>query len=239
MLLTTAAWAQTKYSNIDDSTLVDNGTVGWGSCVDCAGGNNNASISSTPFQSRPSLDGGSRDFYITGSAYSNGLWWYKVGPNDAASNFKFDFWMNVNSNTHGAQAMEFDTFQFLNGLEFMFGTQCNYSSGTWDVWNAAGSAWVHSAVPCKQFSQNYWYHVTFNYHRTNDNYEHYDSLTIAQYTMKGKLQSSQTYNFNMAYLAGPLPTGWGDNLGVQFQMDIGPNGTSMEEWVDEVTLTAW
>src|SRR3569833_1281333 len=110
-----AASAQTHYTNLDDSTLTDNGTVGWGSCVDCAGGgNNNAIIASSPDQTRPSRDGASRDFYINGAAYSDGLWWYKVGANDAVSNFTFDFWLTVNSNTlKYAQALEFGTFQFI------------------------------------------------------------------------------------------------------------------------------
>ena len=239
-LLTCAASAQTQYTNIDDSTLVDNGTVGWGSCVTCAGGgSDNATIASSPNQTRPSRDGASRDFYITGSAYADGLWWYKVGPNDAASNFQTDFWLNVNSGTQYAQAMEFDTFQFISGQEYMFGTQCDYASGTWDLWNAAGRVWVHSAITCTRFSFGNWYHLVFNFHRSSDGQEHYDSLTIKQYSHNGRLISQNTYNFNQAYAAGTLPPGWGDNLGVQFQMDIGSTGASMEEWVDQVTLTAW
>jgi hypothetical protein len=64
------------------------------------------------------------------------LWWYKVGPHDAVSNFQDDFWLNVASNTRYVQALEFDTFQFNSGHEYIFGTQCDYASGTWDVWNS-------------------------------------------------------------------------------------------------------
>ena len=129
----TLAWsATTKYQHLEDSTLADNGVngLGWGSCVECAGGGSaNASIASSPFQTTPSMDGSSRDFYISGDPYSDGLWWYKVGPNDAATTFTFDFWFNTDSSTQAAQALEFDTFQFVNGREFMFGTQCDYASG--------------------------------------------------------------------------------------------------------------
>jgi hypothetical protein len=239
VLLSSAAWAQSNYTDIDDSTLQDNGTVGWGSCVTCAGGGSNATIATSPFQSRPSRDGASRDFYINGAGYTDGLWWYKLGANDAVSNFKFDFWLNVNNGTQYAQAMEFDVFQFVSNTEFMFGTQCDYASGTWDVWNAANKAWVHSAIACKPFAYNNWYHFTMNFHRTADNVEHYDSLTIVQYNRSGKLMSQQTYSFNQAFAAGTLPIGWGENLGVQFQMDIGPTGAAMQEWVDQVSLTAW
>ena len=142
------------YSKIDESVAEDNGTngaIGWGSCVTCAGGvpTGTASLSTSPFITSPSVDGASRDFYISGSAYTNGLWWYKVGSNDAVSHFKMDFWLNVTSDTRYAQALEFDVFQhnkqitqFASGTRFMFGTQCNYAAGVWDVWDAWRSQMV-------------------------------------------------------------------------------------------------
>jgi hypothetical protein len=241
VLCSTPAWsATTKYSNLQNSTLVDNGIVGWGSCIVCAGGGSvNAAIASSPFQATPSMDGSSRDFYISGDAYSDALWWYKVGPNDAATTFTFDFWFNTDSSTQAAQALEFDTFQFVNGREFMFGTQCDYASGKWDVWNAGKSAWAPSKVACKKFAANTWYHITLAFHRAkSDTNVHYDTLTIVQYKANGKVASNSSYSFGAAYPSQPLPAGWGDDLGVQFQMDIGPAGASMQEWVDEVTLTA-
>ena len=155
------ASAQTfTYSKIDESVAVDNGingSIGWGSCVTCAGGvpTGTASISTSPFITSPSVDGASRDFYISGSAYTNGLWWYKVGANNVVSHFKMDFWLNVTSDTRYAQALEFDVFQhnkqitqFDTGTRFMFGTQCNYAAGVWDVWDAGGHKWSHTNVAC-------------------------------------------------------------------------------------------
>jgi hypothetical protein len=212
--------------------------------VTCAGGaSDNASIASSPFQTTPSVDGSSRDFYINGAAYSNALWWYKVGPNDAASSFTFDFWLNVASDTQAAQALEFDTFQFISGREYMFGTQCDYAAGTWDVWNAANigtgsSPWIHTNVPCKKFVANAWYHITLQFHRTSPNlYVHYDNLAIVRYNSAGKVVADNSYALNREFPSGETPPGWGDDLGVQFQMDIGPEGAQMEEWVDEVSLT--
>jgi hypothetical protein len=236
-----AAWATSKYSKIEDSTKADNGGVGWGSCVDCAGGgSNNASIASSPFLNPPSKDGASRDFYISGEAYSNALWWYKVGANNATSHFTFDFWLNVDASTTAAQALEFDTFQFVQGRQFMFGTQCNYAAGVWDLWNAATGRWVHSNIGCSKFTPGVWYHITMSFHRSApDNYQHYDKLSVTQYNARGRLVSSRSYNLNRAYPSGVTPAGWGDNLGVQFQMDIGAAGAQMQEWVDQVSLTAW
>jgi hypothetical protein len=236
VVVSTTLWGQT-YWNINNSTAVDDGAagaVGWGSCVTCAGGNGDASISTAPFQRTPSVDGSSRDFDINGIADANGLWWYKVGPHDGVSNFEFAFWVYVSSGTSSARAMEFDTFQFNQGIEYMFGTQCDYASGTWDVWNKGAEEWVHTSIKCNEFRPGVWYHLTWKFHRTSpNNYEHYDSLTIEQ------PGSTFTYYVGLAFPSGAMPTGWTDNMGVQFQIDIGAGGTTMEEWVDEVTLSTY
>jgi hypothetical protein len=253
LLSSVVSFAQiTTYRNLDESVTVDNGAsggIGWGSCVTCAGGdpNGTASISSSPFITGPSVDGASRDFYISGSAYTNGLWWYKVGTNDRASHFQTDFWLNVSSDTQYAQALEFDVFQFnkqitqySTGTEFMFGTQCNYAAKVWDVWDAVHYKWQHTSLACTPFVPNTWYHLTINVHSSpKDNNQHYDAITITQFNSKGKLVSNKTYNWNITVGSGPLPAGWGEDLGLQFQMDIANTGASMTEYVDRVTLTAW
>lgn len=253
LFISALGWSQVKtYSKIDESVAVDNGAsggIGWGSCVTCAGGGPTASgsIASSPFITSPSVDGASRDFYISGSPYTNGLWWYKVGTNDAASNFRMDFWLNANSNTQYAQALEFDVFQFnkqikqfSTGTEFMFGTQCNYAAGVWDVWDSNNHKWVHTKASCNHFKANTWYHVTLSFHRTpKDNYEHYDSLMIVQFNNNGSIANKYNYNWNLAFASSALPAGWGEDLGLQFQMDIANTGANMTEYVDGVTLTAW
>jgi len=236
------ARATTTYSNLDESTAVDSGgpgAVGWGSCVNCAGGGSNAAINSSPFQTRPSQDGASRDFLLNGAAFTNGLWWYKVGPNSSVSHFRFDFWVYVAS-TQSAQALEFDAFQFTSGREYMFGTQCNYAAGVWDLWNMGTQRWIHTNVSCTSLKGGNWYHVTWNFHRSvPDNSQHYDSLALVQYNSSGGVVSNRTYNFNVTYPSGKMPAGWTDNMGIQFQMDIGSKGATLQEWVDKVTLTAW
>jgi hypothetical protein len=256
LLFAATAWGQTRttYSNIDDSILVDNGGpggVGWGSCVGCAGGDPNgiATISSSPFITTPSSDGASRDFYISGSPYTDALWWYKVGPNDSATHFTLDFWLNVGADTQSAQALEFDTYQFNQkltqfptGTEFMFGTQCNYAAGKWDLWDMANHKWSHTTAACSQFKPNTWYHLTLNYHSVSGvrgSSEAYDSLAITQYGNSGWPVNSRTYFWNTTFGAGPMPAGWTENMGIQFQMDIAGVGASMTEYVDKINLTAW
>ena len=230
LLGSVAAWSDT-HAKIEDRW-------GWKSCVSCAGGkSNNASIFTAPFQSPPSLDGASRSFYINGSAYSNALWWYKLGPNNSAKNLKYDFWLHLSNNTQYAQTLEFDAFQFVAGRIYMYGTQCNYAAKVWDIWNAQANAWQHTSVPCTKFVPKTWYHVTLTFHRTSDQYMHYDDLKIERADSSGKIVAGNTYHFSKALPSGK--TSWQDNTGVQFQIDIGKNGMEMQEWVDRVNLTTW
>jgi len=150
--------------------------------------------------------------------------------------FSFDLW--VASDTAAAQALEFDTFQFVNGQEYMFGTQCSYAAGVWDVWNQKAQKWVRTASSCTRFQADTRYLLTFLFHRDARGNEHYDSLKIVQYSGNGR-SSSKTYSWDLSYPSGPTPLGWTDNMGVQFQMDIGASGAQMQEWVDQVTLTVW
>jgi len=55
----------------------------------------------------------------------------------------------------------------------------------------------------------------------------------------GKVTANHSYGFNKAFPTQLTPPGWGDDLGVQFLMDIGSAGAQMQEWVDRVTLTTW
>ncbi len=245
-----SAWAQRTYSyrNLDDSTAVDNalaGAVGWGSCTTCAGGQNEdtAMIDTMPGQTSPSIDGASRVFQISGLQYANGAWWYKVGPNDKVNQFKFDFWVQVDEGTSGAQALEFDAFQYIamkGRTDYFWGTQCNYSSGWWELWNEGQQVWEQTQVPCEKFTPGVWYRITLRFRRLHCQpaQDKYESLKIVRYDADNKIACVHKYKLDVAYPAGTLPSDYTENMGVQFQMDIGPVGTTMREWVDKVDLKA-
>jgi hypothetical protein len=247
LLVLTSAFTvgQTTYSNIDEKTNLDNGTQGWGSCTACAGGVANATAYPMYQFQQPAVDSnGSAEFFISGPAYSDALWWYKLGPNDGASKFTFDYWLTVDQNAASyAQALEFDVFQFVNNQRFMFGTQCNYVAWVWDIWNEGNHVWVHTSVPCAGFVAGHWYHFTWSFHRgtgRGDKRIHYDSLKITEYDSDHVtlISGPTTYTLGLTAVPGPLPSGWGDNLGVQFQSDLNSLGGSYPMWVDQVTLTA-
>ncbi len=242
----------TTYPKIEDMTNPDKGGtstgVGWCGTVTCAGGT--TATQQILWAQQPSLDGGSTQFQVSGSAYADGLWWFKVGLNTSATNLQLDFWLNVSPEAAlYSQALEFDVFQFVVPTRYMFGTQCAYArgysnGGAWDVWNESTGHWSHTGLPCPAFVPGDWYHLTWNFHRTTDLYEHYDSVSVEHYDSLGatKLDSSNT-PVNLALPSGPLPSGWTSNLGVQFQLDIngvpGSGTASYSTSVDQVTLTVW
>lgn len=252
LLLCSTSWAvpssnttSTVFSSIDDSTS------GWGWCTGagCAGGASASSYYMAQNQTSPSKDGASTQFYVDGPAATNVLFWNKLGAHDSLTHFQFDFWSQfASSSTTIGQAFEFDTFQFVKGREYMFGTQCDYAVGLWDVWNAGAGVWERTSVACPKFTPNVWYHITWNVHRSaasgNKN-EYYDSFTVVKYDANNNVVANNTYTLNLVYPSTTLPSGWTNNLGVQFQIDLnsqsGVNGnpSSTSEWVDQVSLTAW
>ena len=75
------------------------------------------------------MDGNSLEVYNSG-VWANALWWKKVGAQDSASNFLWDFYAQVDdASLTAAQALEYDSFQFIGGYNYMFGSQCNLAAG--------------------------------------------------------------------------------------------------------------
>lgn len=138
------------FSNIDDNS------TGWGSCTSCAGGENNANVYwMAPFQTTPSRDGNSTQFYISASQpYSDVLFWEKLGTQDWAMQFTWDFWVYLDNGSLSAPALEYDMFQFVGGVEYMFGTECTYATGYWNIWNQGGETWVATQLGCQAFTPN-------------------------------------------------------------------------------------
>ncbi len=208
--------------------IEDNGN--WGSCngADCAGGSGQGVYWMAQNQAAPSLSGRSTEFYTSG-VWENALWWQKLGNNDAAHNLLWDFFFYVDSNYNvSAQALEFDTFQFISGYNYMIGTECDYGAQIWDTWDEAAGHWIHSNIPCPHFAANTWHHIQL-YTQTNASAHQYKYVTLV---VDGQ---STPVNFvgNARYL------NWGDNIGVQWQLDINKNGSGIHEWIDNAKLTVW
>jgi len=196
---------------------------GWGSCSapSCAGGRGQAPYNMTQTQSYTI-------FSIGNGSFSNALWWKKFGPYSSTSNFIWDFDVAVDNNSVTASALEFDLFQSVGGRKYMFGSQCNYITGSWQGWNDTTTSWVNIPVTCSKFSPNQWHHVQWYFQRNPSNLTtHYISLTI----------DGTVFQVNASYPSSS--TSWADTLGLQFQLDTGGSGTGLSEAVTNVRVQAW
>jgi len=231
-LLLTAFLGGLSQASTKTFTNIDQSNTGWGSCTSCAGGQHNAdSYWKAQFQTSPSKDGSSTEFYISASkSYSNALFWDHLGAQDFATHFTWDFWVYPGTNSIHAQALEYDMLQNVGGREYMFGTQCNYGSGYWDVWNQSTLHWTQTSLKCTKFSVNTWHHIVWNFHRTtSDTKMYFDSVTL----------DGVLHNINMSESSSAMPKGWSDGLSVQWQLDTAASALTFSEYIDEVKLTIW
>ncbi len=212
------------FSNIEQLT------TGWSSCnsPSCAGGTGAGAYWQAFNQTSPSLSGRSMEFFNDGS-WANALFYNHLGANDSVTNFLWDFYVQVDSASLSAtQALEYDAFQFVGGYNYMIGTQCDYGAGVWDTWDEATGHWLHTTVACPKFAVGTWHHIQW-YMTTNH--------TNHTYTYQTLVVDGVPYTLNQTQPAKYL--GWGDNLGVQWQLDVNASGTGYHEWVDNANLTIW
>jgi hypothetical protein len=204
--------------------------TGWQACntPDCAGGSGIGSYWHAQNQTAPSLSGSSLEIYNSGIG-ADTLWWQKLGAGSSATNFLWDFYAQVDSTSvTAAQALEFDSFQFVGGYNYMFGSQCNLAAGKWDVWDELNGRWVHTAIPCKQFEPDVWHHIQWYVQRI-DGTQNYTFVTL--------VVDGTPYALNQTYSAKYV--GWKDDIGVQYQLDVNATGAGFREWIDRSSLTVW
>ncbi len=174
------------------------------------------------------MDGNSMQVYNSG-AWANALWWLKLGANNTATNFLWDFYFQVNDASLAAgQALEFDAFQFLGGYNYMIGSQCDYGNGKWDLWDELNGHWIPTSISCSKFAPNTWHHIQWYVQRTPDatNYR-YVTLVV----------DGTPYNVDQTYSAKYV--GWRDDVGIQYQLDVNATGSGYSMWIDNSTLTIW
>ena len=203
----------------------------WHTCNSpgCAGGSGQGSYWMAQHQSSPSRDGSSTEFFNSG-VWANALFTQKLGANNNVRNFLWDFYFYVdNASQNATQALEFDAFQFIGGYNYMIGTQCDYGNHAWDYWDEAAGHWHSTGISCPKFSSNTWHHIQW-YMTTNPGSHQYTYVTLV---VDGQSHPNLNITRNARYLA------WGDNLGVQWQIDVNASGQGYHEWIDQVTLTIW
>jgi hypothetical protein len=210
----------TVFSNIDNNSF--------NACsAGCAGGQTTSNYWQAGNQSSPSLDGSSREFFNGGNAWANVLWYKEFGGYSWASHYLWDFWVRFDSGISDLHSAEFDFYEANNGNELMAGSQCNFGNGVWDTWNQAGGRWIATSIPCHRFSAGSWHHIQWYVTRVSSNQYKYNTLVV----------DGTAYAVNQTYYGSH--NGWGDKVGVQYQMDLGPNGVDNHEWIDKVKLSIW
>jgi len=205
----------------------------------------------------PDFDENGQHFMVKSQCtYDDSLFYWKdpANPQSGSTNFLWDFWFYIPTTTRNStvQALEFDFFQAVplnDGVhEFMFGSQCNYASNQWQIWlpDNGGLRWVNAGVSPCQFSTGSWHHATYFLQRvTNDGYQQiprqFDPGSDTNVNLRfGTL----TIDGVTAYLGGfsystiPHPE-WGATIGLQHQLDSSASGVTIEEYVDEESLTTW
>ncbi len=211
-----------SFSNLDQST------GNWSDCSDCAGGTYTGNYWKAFWQSSPSLDGSSLQLFNGGSAWADVLWIKKLGQQNWASNFLWDFYVYFDSTTASRLwSAEYDLWQSVGGYEYMIGSQCVFGTGEWDTWNQVTGRWVKTSIPCPRFSPGTWHHIQWYMQRLSGNRYKYVTLVV----------DGKAYDVNQTYSAGW--SGWDDSLGVQWQLDLDGSGADAHEWIDKAKLTIW
>ena len=223
MTLASAALAGTTYkTNVDQMS-------GWQHCDSCAGIGGDGpqtAYSMTQNVSSPSIDGKSVIFWLGGSTpYSNALWWKQLGAVDSAKHFVYDikfFFKNMNA----VQALEFDVNQSVNGLKYIFGTECSVRNNNgWRIWDTKNAQWIKSGRSCT-LKVNEWNHLTWEFERVGSQ-THFIAVTL-----NGYRQVVDKYFYARS-------VGSAREMNVAFQMDGNYQQEDYSVWADKITLYYW
>lgn len=208
LLLTATCFGQTFYNHLENQD--------WTTCIkpSC-----NPGGSGTPSSTSDKFTGRVLELSVSGPAYTNALWFHKVGATDATYFIaEFDAYIPEEA----PQTLEYDLFAFNAPTEYMFGSQCDFSNGHWDVWSGI-AGWVETSKPCNLMKG--WHHIEWYVHRS-DSVLYYDMLSVDQVAEQ----------FEIAEPSKPLPKGWNNTSGIQFQLDIGAAAQSLTERFKNVSL---
>ena len=211
------------FSNVEDMTS-------WESCDVCAGAGGQGPT--TPhwmaqFQSTPSLDGSSAEFFVGGSTpYAAALWWKQLGPIDSATHFVYEMNFYL-TDVSAPQALEFDANQSVNGKKYIFGTECDFHGAkTWRVWDST-LHWQDTGVSCTAAqTAKVWHNLRWEFERTGGGHTHFIAVTVDGV----RRVIDRFYN--------PQSSGVRE-LNVAFQMDGNSTMTDYHAWVDKIKFSAW
>lgn len=208
-------------------------------------------------ENSPDYDRNGQHFTLTSQCtYDDSLFYWKdsENPQPAHTNFLWDFWIYIPTTTaiNTVQALEFDMFQAVqlsDGVhEFMFGSQCNYATNQFQFWlpQNGNLEWTNGGITPCQFAHGAWHHLTYFLQRVAvSGYQNIPAqFTYLSDTNTNLRFGTLTIDGKTSYLGAlsnstiPSPK-WSPVLGIQHQLDSAVSGATLDEYVDEESLTAW
>jgi hypothetical protein len=234
--VTTAATANTVIPANASSVSSIESLSNWIAAYDSSSGTGTAS-GAMSIVSSPSQNGHSRKFLTTFTNSGGERYSVTFGDDQTATNFFYDGWIYLNSQSNQIGNLELDMNQTMeNGQTVIFGFQCDGYSSTWDYTKNAGSPtspsdqWVHTGAYCnpRTWSTNTWHHVQVYYSRDDSGNVTYHSVWL------DGLQESINATVNSAFALG-----WGPVLLTNFQVDgLGASGAPIA-YLDNLTVSRW
>lgn len=207
----------------------------------------------------PGSPSSGQHFIVTSKCkYDDSLFYLKdstiPSPYAGDTNFLWDFWMYVPTTTPttAVQAIEADLFQAIqmgDGVhEFMFGSQCDYATNQWQFWlpQSGKLTWANvNLSPC-QFAPGSWHHLTYFLQRvTPTGYQVIPTIFGPASDPNTYLRfGTLTVDGNTMYVGGlanstiPSPA-WAPVLGIQHQLDSAEDNVTLEEYINNESVTSW
>ncbi|PWU02543.1 MAG: hypothetical protein C5B51_20600 [Terriglobia bacterium] len=227
-LLPTPPPSATYFANLDNDPISATpdtpAAYTWGQCVTGCG---NPPLTKSITHTGVSEDSNALDSYNSGNPYWGVLIYHKNGAWNYATNYLVQWHFMLDTNASNVQAVEFDFPVSIGGVWFYFGSQCDVQgSHTWDYWNQAQQAWVHTAIPCNGFSANTWHTIRWYGTRTSTQL-HYMALEV------------DGVQYNIDVVLNAPPTSWTDDFIVQFQSDGNFAGTGYNMYADNLQAWIW
>ena len=199
----------------------------------CNPGGTNAPASTvlTAGISSPSLSGASMQLSETTLATStqtNALFVHLAPSCDACRYFTFDFeTYPVGFGSTDNLEADYGNFDLTDMLDIMFGGQCNYSNGLWQIANQT-SGWTSTAVSCTALTDGAFHHVILTGHVVGTT-QNYDTISI----------DGTVHTIGMTLPVTALPTGYASTMFTQFQLDKGAttSAQTLTTYIDNVNFT--
>jgi len=212
-----------------------NGTA-WTKCVlpTCNPGGSGVPTSTTIAATGSKWPPNSLELSVTGPEWTNFLAYDKLGAT-TATYFQSDFSIYIPTGVPSGNyhTLEYDIFQYLSPYEFMWGSQCVMGE-KWQIWDGLHYQWLDTTRACS-LPAGSWHHIQWWVHRV-DGDASCEGYPCLYYDMLGV---DEVYTqFATTEPSGPIPSGWSNNSGLNFQLDISgaKSKATATEYIQHVNL---